>query len=288
MDHKLSLHEITSLLEADGIEVKNRKTLYADMKTIADFGFEVEYEDGYYLSEAPFSLSEIKIIIDSLNSLRNLDDRFLEQLKEKLYSFLSIYEKELLVSLEFRNMHKDKKFINRLEDALFAIRSEQMLLVRRKKKEQEEIAPVFIYRQNDYYYLYYHYPESDRIYHMRFDNILSMKISEHRNDLLITKEKIIDHIEESSRAYSGKQSELILFEICNDSDTLKARLQDDFPNLIFTKDGFSIRASISDVFFSKLTAYGEDIKISDPKIAEQYISFLNRIIIRNSSDHSNT
>ena len=37
---------------------------------------------------------KIKIIIDSLNSLKNLDDRFLKKLKDKLYSFISIYEEK--------------------------------------------------------------------------------------------------------------------------------------------------------------------------------------------------
>ncbi|MBO5527029.1 MAG: hypothetical protein J5946_03190, partial [Erysipelotrichaceae bacterium] len=79
MDHKLSIGEICALLEKEGITSVNRKTLYDDFRSMEIFGYDVEYENGYYLSEAPFSVSEIKIIIDSLNSLKNLDDRFLKK-----------------------------------------------------------------------------------------------------------------------------------------------------------------------------------------------------------------
>lgn len=86
MDHKLSLNEVTEWLEKSGIEVQNRKTLYDDFKSLNEYGYEVKYQNGYYLSEAPFSISEVKIIIDSLNSLKNLDDSLLNKVTNKLYS----------------------------------------------------------------------------------------------------------------------------------------------------------------------------------------------------------
>ncbi len=284
MDHRLSLNEIVTLLEEDGISVANRKTLYDDIREISEYVGEIEYDNGYYLNEAPFSLSEIKIIIDSLNSLKNLDEKFLDDLKEKFYSFISEYETDFLKELEYQNRHSDKKFLNRLEDSLYAIRNHRMLFVNRKNKNEEEIAPLFLYRQNDFYYLYYHYPEKDKIYHMRFDNIISTRLSDCQDTLLIPKNKIIDHIEESTNAFYSGKTETVVFEIVEDSESLRYRLQDDFPNIVFTKNGFSLKASINDVFFSRLTAYGDQIKISDRSIADQYIVYLNKIITRNSPE----
>ena len=286
-DHKLPLNQIVTLLEENGITVNNRKTLYDDIKEISDAGCEIEYDSGYYLEEAPFSVSEIKIIIDSLNSLKNLDDRFLNELKEKLYSFISEYETDFLEKLEYQNRHSDKKFLNRLEDSLYAIRNQRMLYVKRKNREEEEIAPIFLYRQNDCYYLYYHYPEKDKIYHMRFDNILFTRLSEHQDTLSIPKSRIIDYIRESSNAFYSDKARTIRFRIIDDTELLRDRLQDDFPNLVFTNDGFSLKASISDAFFSRLTAYGDRIKIGDKDVADQYIDFLNKIITRNNPENRN-
>ena len=281
MDHKLSLNEIASLLEENDIEISNRKTLYDDFKALSDFGYEVEYDGGYYLTEAPFSLSEIKIIIDSLNSLKNLDDNLLNKLNNKLYSFVSDYEEKLLRKLEYHNKHSDKKFIHRLEDTLEAINNNKVIIITRTNKDPEEICPIFLYRNNDFYYLYYHYLNNEKIYHTRFDNIVNTKITDKDNDITISKNKIIDKINESSNSFYSNKAQLIKFNICNDSDYLRNRLTDDFPNIVFTKDGFSIKASVNDVFFAKLASYSDEIKISDKNIADQYIKFLNNIITRN-------
>lgn len=281
MDHKLSLNEIASLLEENDIEISNRKTLYDDFKALSDFGYEVEYDGGYYLTEAPFSLSEIKIIIDSLNSLKNLDDNLLNKLNNKLYSFVSDYEEKLLRKLEYHNKHSDKKFIHRLEDTLEAINNNKVIVITRTNKDPEEICPIFLYRNNDFYYLYYHYLNNEKIYHTRFDNIINTKITDKDNDITISKNKIIDKINESSNSFYSNKAQLIKFNICKDSDYLRNRLTDDFPNIVFTKDGFSIKASVNDVFFAKLASYSDEIKISDKSIADQYIKFLNNIITRN-------
>ena len=283
MDHKLSLNEIASLLEEQGIDIQNRKTLYDDFKALSDFGYDVDYNNGYYLTEAPFTLSEVKIIIDSLNSLKNLDDSLLIKINNKLYSFISDYEEKLLRKLEYRNKHSDRKFIHRLEDTLEAINNNKTLIISRPNKDEEEICPLFLYRNNDYYYLYYHYLTNEKIYHTRFDNILNAKITNNDNDINISRNKIIETINESSNAFYSSKAELIKFKIVNDTEYLRTRLTDDFANIVFTANGFSIKASVNNAFFSKLTSYGDDIKISDKKIADQYIKFLNTIITRNKA-----
>ena len=288
LNHKLKINEIITLLEESGINVANRKTLYDDFKILAEYGFDVEYDNGYYLLEAPFSLSEIKIIVDSINSLKNLDDNFVKSINNKLYSFISTYETKQLKKLEYHNKHKDKYFINRLEDSLYAINNNKTIIIKRNNKEAEEIAPIYLYRQNDYYYLYYHYLSNDRIYHTRFDNIVDIKLTDNDNNISIPISKIVEHINESTSAFYFKKTKTIKLEIINDSQYLRSRLSDDFANIVFTTNGFSIKASVNNAFFSKLTSYGDDIKISDKDIADQYIDYLNKIIIRNSQDHSNS
>ena len=280
-NHRLSINQIISLLEQNNIQISNRKTLYDDFKCLSEYGYEVEYDDGYYLSEAPFTLSEIKIIIDSLNSLKNLDDRFLNRLNDKLYSFVSKYETKDLKRLEYHSTHKDRNFINRLEDTLQAIKDNQSLIIKRNNKDEEIIVPLFLHRENDYYYLYYHYLNNDKIYHSRFDNIISMKLSDLSDDIKISTQKVIEHISESSNSYYSDKSKVIKFEILKDSEYLKDRLKDDFSNIVFSKNGFSIKASVNDALFSKLTSYGDSIKISDRSIADKYIAYLNNIIIHN-------
>lgn len=283
VEHKLSLPQIIEQLNEAGIRSVDRKTLYDDLRILEEFGINVEYDGAYYLSESPFSLSEVKIICDSLNSLKNLDERFLNETCEKMYSFVSVHEEKLLEELEYRSSHGDRKFLHRMEDVLEALRSHKMLDITRKERKTERIAPVFLHRQNDFYYLYYHYPQSEKIYHTRFDNILETVLCDQDNDILIPKEMILERIEESTSSFSSGKSRTIRFQIVKDSDYLRNRLLDDFPNLIFTRDGFSLKADISDAFFARITSYTDQIKISDRDVADLYEIFLNRILTCNQS-----
>lgn len=276
--HQLSINQIITLLQERGIEINNRKTLYDDFKVLNDYEFIVDYDKGYYLSEAPFSLSEIKIITDSLNTLKNIDDKVLNRIINKLYSFLSTYETNFLKKLEYKNVHKDRKFINRLEDTLQAIENHSYIIIKRENKESEMIAPLFLHRSNDYYYLFYHYQYSNKLYHTRFDNVLSIKFTEIKDEINITRQTLINYIDEASNSYYTNKSQNINFIIIEDNDYLRNRLRDDFPNIMFTKDGFNIKCSINEAFFSKLVSYGTKIKISNPEIADSYIDYLNSII----------
>ena len=281
IDHSLTIKEIISELQKKDIYTSNRKTLYDDFYYLSQYDYEIENENGnYYLCDAPFSLSEIKIIIDSINSLKNLDDKFLNNLKDKLYNFISEYESTYLKKLEYHNKHSDKNFINRLEDCLQAIKNNYKIIINYRGNKQE-IFPIFIHRQNDYYYLYYHYPDNEKIYHLRFDNINSINLSNEKDNIIISKEKIINHINESTSSFYSQKAKLIKMTICKDSEYLRNRLSDDFNNLVFTKNGFSIKASVNDAFFSKLVSYKDQIKIEDKQIAKQYKEFL-KIIIQNN------
>ena len=123
---------------------------------------------------------------------------------------------------------------------------------------------------------------------MRFDNIVSSCLSDSQDTLFISKNRIIDHIKESTNAFYSGKTQTVVFEIIDDSEFIRNRLQDDFPNIVFTRNGFSLKASISDAFFSRLTAYGDQIKIGDRDVADQYIEYLNKIITRNNPENRNT
>lgn len=277
-DKHISIEEIVTLLEEEGITVSNRKTLYDDFKVLNECGYDVEYDNGYYLLEAPFNLSEIKIIQDSIYSLKNLDDRLLNNLNEKLYSFISLDEEKLLEKLKYSNKHKDKKLLQRMEDILLAIKENTGITIKKINGKSEDVFPLFLHRENDYYYFYYHYQDSKKLYHYRFDNISDLTLNNQKDTINISKKEILETIEASSNSFYKEKSELVKIDILEPSEYLEQRFLDDFPNAIRTKNGFSIKVSINNVFFSKISAYGKQIKISDKQIADKYKQYLKDII----------
>lgn len=279
-DRHLTLDEIITLLEEKNIKVDNRKTLYDDFKILNECGYNVEYDNGYYLLDCPFNLSEIKIIQDSINSLKNLDTSFKNDINNKLYSFISSDEEKLLEEIKYANTQKAQKLLPKMEDILEAIKNHKMVSITTKNNQIQDIFPIFIHRANDYYYFYFHYQDSNKIYHYRFDNIKDVLIKDTVDNINIPTKKIISHINESSNSFYTKETTKVNITFKTDSNmdsNLIGRLSDDFPGIIINKDKATLFVSINQIFFSKILAYGNEIKISDETIAYQYVEYLKSI-----------
>ena len=279
-DRHLTLDEIITLLEEKNIKVDNRKTLYDDFKILNECGYNVEYDNGYYLLDCPFNLSEIKIIQDSINSLKNLDTSFKNDINNKLYSFISSDEEKLLEEIKYTNTQKAQKLLPKMEDILEAIKNHKMVSITTKNNQIQDVFPIFIHRANDYYYFYFHYQDNNKIYHYRFDNIKDVLIKDTVDNINIPTKKIINHINESSNSFYTKETTKVNITFKTDSNmdsNLIGRLSDDFPGIIINKDKATLFVSINQIFFSKILAYGNEIKISDETIAYQYVEYLKSI-----------
>ena len=278
---RLKLDQIVYELKKEGIEVSNRKTLYDDFRILNEYGINVEYDNGYYLLDAPFNLSEIKIIVDSINSLKNLDTNFLNQLNNKMYAYVSDDEETLLEKLKYVTKHKDSKLLMHMEDIIDAIKTQTSVIVETKtSSNSNELFPLFLHRANDYYYFYYHYPNSNKIYHYRFDSIKNIKLTNNKDDVVISRKTLIDKIEESSKSYSSGESELVTIKLIKDDQKLIERFLDDFPGAMHTKDGFALKADLNNVFFSKLAEYQDNIIIKEKSVASKYVKYLKSIIAK--------
>ena len=278
-DKRLKIDDLIMELKKYHIKVNNRKTLYDDIKILNEFGFNIEYDNGYYLLEAPFNLSEIKIIQDSINSLKNLDDNFIKDLNNKMFNYISENDEKVLQSLSYITKHKNSHLLGHMEDIIEAIKTRTSILIKTiKDNEIKEIFPLFLYRANDYYYFYYHYLDNKKIYHYRFDNIKNITLTNNKDTYYYSKKDILKVIEESSRLYSLNDSELVTIKLLKNDEKLIQRFMDDFPNAIHTKEGFSLKTSINNVFFSKISEYGENIIIVNKNINKKYINYLNNII----------
>ena len=253
----------------------------AYFKILNECDINVEYDNGYYLLDCPFNLSEIKIIQDSINSLKNLDTSFKNDLNNKLYSFISSDEEKLLEEIKYTNTQKTQKLLPKMEDILEAIRTHKMISITTKNNQIQDVFPIFIHRANDYYYFYFHYQDSTKLYHYRFDNIKDVLIKDTLDNINIPTKKIISHINESSNSFYTKETTKVNITISDSSPdscpkTIN-RLLDDFPGVIINKNKATLFVSINQIFFSKILAYGNEIKISDETIAYQYVEYLKSI-----------
>ena len=98
-EHRLTCDEILSHLSAYGIEA-DRKSIYDDIKTLSDYGLDIQNtrgkSGGYRLLSNSWQLVEIKMLIDAVQSSRFLTEKKSRQLIEKLKTLTSRYHAQAL------------------------------------------------------------------------------------------------------------------------------------------------------------------------------------------------
>ena len=279
----LKYSEISALLENENIILNCRQTLYNDISVLNEYGYNIEYDDGYYMLDAPFYLSEIKLLVDCINSLKELDRKMSDELRKKLLSFISEEDESFISKLDYIESDNKENLLVKLEIILNAIRNRQSIIVKsRYSNEESEIFPLFLHRENDHYYFYYHYESKDKIYHYRFDTVNNISPGVRKDEMNISKEKIIEQIKLSSDSFLSGEKALVNILVPDRNNRILERLLNDFPGGIITDEGISVKAALNNMFYSKLCAYGKNITILNEDIKRRYFAYLLDITMDNS------
>ena len=87
-DHILNASELCERMQSRYSLPCNRKTIYSDMERLRTFGINVEQvkgdRQGYYVSERAFSLPELKLLVDAVQSSKFITKTRSEELIRKL------------------------------------------------------------------------------------------------------------------------------------------------------------------------------------------------------------
>lgn len=278
--HPLSEIELKALLSKDDLEIKNRKTIYEDIQVLNDFGYEVIYDTkqkGYYLENAPFSLPELKILIDEINELKDFDSK---DLTSKLLSFASNNQEKQLTSINKNKKIKKTNisYLNKIDIILKAIENAEYLIINYNNKDNT-ICPYYLHLSNNKYYLYLTYKDSSSIYSYRLDRIKDIKNNDEHFEV---NERIFELIKKNIKTsydnFNKNDAELISLS-CVNYETLSKRLDDDFPeHYLDNKGNIIVEYQPNEIFFSKLVSYGTNLKIEKPvEIKKAYIDYLKDI-----------
>lgn len=281
-NHPISLEDMKQYLENDyHIFGVYRKTLNQDLRILEEIaGLEILYQHkrGYYCHPHPFSLAELKILMDSFSSLAILDSSIKEELLIKCSSFCSQHQfstLKKLQSLSDGSVHYS--FLYQLELLLEALQRGNTVQISHHQKT-EEIIPLFFERKNDHYYLLYSYPHKKKIYRLLFENIDDLHLLTNHCFSPFTSSEIYNYLQETHHAYHGENLRIEM-QLMNETKPLKRWLKNDFPNIEFYKNKAYIKSSYSPRIFSTLSAYGKDIKVLSPAdFVNEYTEFLSDLL----------
>ena len=96
-DHPLPLARLLAALRACGVEVRDRKSVYADLEALRVFGLDVATRRegrsvGYFIAGRDFELPELRLLVDAAQGSRFITRKKTEQLIAKLEKLCSVHQ----------------------------------------------------------------------------------------------------------------------------------------------------------------------------------------------------
>lgn len=299
-DHFLSHSEINKILFEKGFEVPNRETFADDIKQLISWGVDILVEKAgrenrYRIGSRDFELSDLKLIVDSIQSSRFLTEKKSRELIKKVAKNTSRFEAQKLdrqiyvkgriksenkqnsysVDTIYRAIDEDKKIVFRYYEVLIrrVIGENEEVKIKTEKKYRHDnmvyfVSPKALISNNQSYYLV-GCDQNNQIKHFRVDRMADISLTdEARNNDCFKGINIAEYAELRFDMFDGYESDVVFYV----KDDLYMILEDRFGKKIKTRTAdenhlyIEVRVMISNQFLSWILSLGNDIKIVGPEI----------------------
>ena len=288
-NHGITLKQIADGLAEEDIKAE-RKSLYSDIDILREAGYDIEaYKEGkeylYRLASRDFELSELKLLVDAVQSSKFITEKKSNNLIKKIESLTSVHEA--------KSLHRQVYVANRIkstnESVFYAVDDIQRAIAGNKKiqfkyfqwnthKEKElrhdgaiyEISPWGLTWDDENYYMTGYDSVEEKIKHYRVDKMLKVKMVE---DSKREGRELFKNLDMA--VYSKK----IFGMFGGDEQTVTLKCRDDMAGIIIdrfgsevnikpTKSGhFTARVSVqvSPQFFGWIFSLGDGVQITAPE-----------------------
>ena len=295
-DHILNAVDICNILETRWDLSSTRKTVYMDVEKLRDYGMKIEQVkgkvQGYYVEEREFTLPELKLLVDAVQSSKFITTRKSEELIKKLEA-MTTHEngRQLQRQVFIYNRPKtDNETIYQAVDvihsAIYANRQIRFKycewtvnkkLVQRKNGADYIVSPWSLTWDDENYYLVAYDEAVGQIRHYRVDKMQEL-------GQLETARKGREQFENFDLAAFAKKT-FGMFGGKDDRNELAGVILDRFGTDIMMipsgPDCFRtpVTVSVSSQFFGWLTGIGSGIRIESPaEVKEEYKRYLQGIL----------
>ena len=190
-EHLLNVPQLVELLEQQDI-LAERKSIYSDIDTLRSLGYDIQLRrgrgGGYYMTEAPFELAELKLLVDAVYASKFITARKSKILIDKLGQFTSKYRQEELdrkVLVSGRIKSTDEKILYTVDALHSAITAGQQVqfkycdwnLQKRMTPRHDGqlycVSPwVLVWENGNYYLIAY---TDGRLKHYRVDKMQNVR-----------------------------------------------------------------------------------------------------------------
>ena len=290
-NNPLSTTELIDLLRQDGINCE-RKSIYADVKTLNDIGFDIvstkSPKRGFFMGTRRFELPEVRLLIDAVSSAGFITPQKTTDLIEKLESLVSSNQAKELVSQVY--ISSDTKCDNEeiyyvidfLHDAIIDGKKVKFKYKRRnidkenKKSYTEKtftVSPYALIWKNDHYYLVCNNQKYDNLMNLRLDRMRQIEILDDEIKPLSEVSEydgafdIADYSSKMFNMFSGESADVTLLCDLDLREEIMDRFGAKIPLVAVDTQTFktTINAAVSEGLVSWIMNFGGRIKVLEPQ-----------------------
>lgn len=290
-DHPLSAGDIAQKLIDLGYSCE-RKTVYADIEALNNFGVEIIYttepKKGYFLATRSFEESELSLLIDAVASADFITAKKSQALIKKLKGFSSDYSALKTITSPviggrtkganeeiFYNIDNIRRAINHNKKITFSyfkhnLKSGHFI---EKSAKQMIVSPYALVWQDDKYYLICNYEKYDNLMHLRLDRMKTVSIlnDERRHFSEVSEYKyefdISHYVEKTFKMFSGIETDVCLKCKTKNLDQIIDRFGENIFIRSFDDEHFVFDTKVyfSEGFVSWLLSSGDGVEILSPE-----------------------
>lgn len=299
--HPLSMKMILDGLERENITAE-RKSIYSDMETLREFGYDIELSGGknggYYLASRDFELAELKVLVDAVSASKFITEKKSRELIRKIASLTGKHEALQLKREVFvvnRIKSENESILYNIDEIYHAIEMNHQIMFQYMsytiKKEEHfrhggamyEVSPIALTWNDENYYLIAYDSVAGMIKHFRVDRMKNIFLSEKLRDREMYSDSfdLALYCNKTFGMYAG-EDELVTMMFPN---SLVGVVVDRFgKDVNLHKEDeqyFTVRmkVQVSAQFFGWITGLGNQVRILAPAyVVDRYVSFLDEIM----------
>ncbi len=282
--HPANAQDLIAMLAGHGISCE-RKTIYSHITALQDYGVDVVNkrgrDGGYYIASRNFELSELKLLIDAVQSSRFLTEKKSRELIGKLCQQCnrfdaSLMHRDIVIDRRVKSMNETIYYnVDAIQEAIANNRQIRFRYFdwgldgkRRYRDRDYQASPYGLCQDNENCYLLAHSPRHG-VTHYRVDRMSDIELTEEKRVPCpeLTGKELVSHANQLFQMYSGE------------SVRVKLRFHRSLVNVVIDRFGretmlipdgeehftFTADVAVSPLFLSWVIGFGEKAQILYPQ-----------------------
>lgn len=306
--HPVTTPQLIEYLSANGIKAE-RKSIYDDMETLCEFGFDVikagGARGGYFIGERDFELAEVKLLVDLVLSSKFITEKKSRELIKKLEQQVSSYDASRLhrqVVVADRNKASNENIYYSVDVIHEAIAHNVKVRYKyfewdenknqrlRKAGDFYEVSPWLLTWEDENYYLMAYDDEANILKYYRVDKMLQIELT----NMTRTGSEEFEKIDVASFSkktfgmFAGEERTVRLIAENSMTGVLVDRFGQDAAIRKYDDAHVLLRANVavSPHFFGWLSGFSGKIVIEGPDdIVKDYREYMENILTMYRKDY---